>query len=110
MLIFKLFFSLPSNIARQGYNHLLTYGGRGWSLIDTSDMSRVYDSGDVMETYYTSDDVKDPQKAVYNDYYSSYNTAQTANKDKTSPLFVSVVVGRQADRQAGRQSGRYSVT
>jgi len=75
------------NPLQQGYNHLLTYGGRGWSLIDTSDMSRVYDSGDVMETYYTSGDVKDPQKAVYNDYYSSYNTAQTANKDKTSPLF-----------------------
>jgi len=75
------------NPLQTGYNYLLTYGGRGWSLMDTSNMQRVYDSGDLMETYFTSADVKDNEKAVYNNYYASPTQAQTQNVDRTSPLF-----------------------
>ncbi|GFO41066.1 mesenchyme-specific cell surface glycoprotein [Plakobranchus ocellatus] len=66
------------------YNFLTSYGGRGWSLIDASTMDRVYDSGDIMESFFLSDAVTDSQEAVYNSYYYSTNTAQSQYKDRTS--------------------------
>ncbi|XP_005091655.2 uncharacterized protein LOC101853761 [Aplysia californica] len=75
------------NPLQMGYDYLLTYGGRGWSLMDAVSMQRVYDSGDLLETFYTSTNVKDNQKAMYNNYYTSATHTQTQNADRTSPMF-----------------------
>ncbi|GFR66563.1 mesenchyme-specific cell surface glycoprotein [Elysia marginata] len=47
-------------------------------------MSRVYDSGDIMETFFTSDAATDSDKAIYNSYYQSSNSAQSQYVDRTS--------------------------
>jgi len=75
------------NPLQQGYNGLLSYGGRGWSLIDTETMQRVYDSGDLLENFYKNSTIKDEQKAVYNSYYANPSQSQAQNTDRTSPLF-----------------------
>ncbi|RUS88522.1 hypothetical protein EGW08_003698 [Elysia chlorotica] len=72
------------NPLQLSYSYLTTYGGRGWSLIDASDMSRVYDSGDIMETYFASSAATDSDKAVYNSYYQAPQSAQSQYVDRTS--------------------------
>ncbi|XP_070207242.1 uncharacterized protein [Littorina saxatilis] len=71
--------------AFQGYDFVCTYGGRGFSIIDPATMSRVFDSGDDFERYYTSLDATEPQKAIFNAKVGGYSTAQSSQVDRASP-------------------------
>lgn len=75
------------NPLQMGFNHLTTYGGRGWSMMDATSMKRVYESGDLFEAYYTTSAVTDKQKSMFNDYYYNANTPQSRYTDRTSPTF-----------------------
>merc|ERR1711879_936688 len=75
------------NPLQGAYSGLLTYGGRGWSLIDADTMQRVYDSGDILETFYQNSSITDQMKAVYNSMYTNPGDTQSSSTDRASPLF-----------------------
>ena len=73
---------------RDGYDFVSTFGGRGFSILDPSDMSRVYDSGDDFERYFTTADATEPQKAMFNAKVGSVNSPQSSLVDRESPVLV----------------------
>ena len=73
---------------RQGYDFVTTFGGRGFSILDPVDMSRVYDSGDDFERYFTTPEATEPEKAMFNGNVGSNNSPQSSQVDRASPVLV----------------------
>jgi len=69
----------------QGYNQVTGYGGRGMSILRPSVQTRVYDSGDLMESVFTQPDFPDAYKAVFNAEYGGANSVPSSRMDYLSP-------------------------
>ncbi|XP_076444364.1 uncharacterized protein LOC143282561 [Babylonia areolata] len=69
----------------QGYDFVSTFGGRGFSILDPTDMTRVYDSGDDFERYFTTADATESEKALYNGNVGSNSQAMSSQFDRRSP-------------------------
>ena len=65
-----------------------TFGGRGFSVLDPADMSRVYDSGDDFERYFTTAEATEAEKVMFNGALGAINTAQSASFDRRSVELV----------------------
>jgi len=71
----------------QGYDYVCTFGGRGFSILDPTSMSRVYDSGDDFERFFNTTDASEPQRAIFNALVGGTTTIQSSQFDRASPLF-----------------------
>ena len=60
------------------------FGGRGFSILDPADMSRVYDSGDDFERYFTTAEATEAEKAMFNGALGSATVPQSSTFDKRS--------------------------
>ena len=69
-----------------------TFGGRGFSILDPADMSRVYDSGDDFERYFTTADATEAEKAMFNGNVGAFNSPQSSQMDRASPVLVKASV------------------
>ena len=66
------------------------FGGRGFSILDPVDMTRVYDSGDDFERYFTTPSATAAEQAIFNGAIGSNSQPQSANVDRRSPELVGI--------------------
>jgi len=69
----------------QGYDFVPMFGGRGFSILDPVDMSRVFDSGDDFERYFTTPQASEAQKAIFNGAVGSTSQPISSQFDRMSP-------------------------
>jgi len=67
----------------QGFNRLTGFGGRGISVLRGSDLHRVYDSGNVMESVF--DQAPESARAIFNAEVGSGSSPPSSYMDRTSP-------------------------
>ena len=72
----------------EGYDFVSMFGGRGFSILDPADMSRVYDSGDDFERYFTTAEATEAQKAMFNGNVGSSSQPASSQFDQRSPEMV----------------------
>lgn len=70
----------------QGYDFVCMFGGRGFSILDPTDMSRAFDSGDDFERVFTGPDAAEAEKAVFNAAVGASNQVISSQFDRVSPL------------------------
>ncbi|KAK7491389.1 hypothetical protein BaRGS_00017367, partial [Batillaria attramentaria] len=73
------------NNLMEAYDYVTAFGGRGFSIYDADDMTRVYDSGDSMERYFVSGSATPAQDVMFNAKVGSAGTVQSSQKDRASP-------------------------